>query len=189
MILETYKQLLERAEKGTTVVGEYEGKTVEGRLKSKSYDYYPGGVLEFYYETSDRYLGGVACAGKDSETPRNWSGCVITNLRTLQPKTLENLEVGDFVEDGNERRMVLGICGKVYILSYGGVFNVFDAVYTVHELQKLGYKPVQPEEVEKERPTTDFEKHLRFKLKQLTWSDKEIKDLIDSVYQLFNEEE
>lgn len=70
-------------------------------------------------------------------------------------KTLETLEVGDLVVDmDGDKRMVLGVCGKVYFMSGYNNFNScsdtytdsYSGTYTAKDLKECGFKPVSDEE-------------------------------------------
>ena len=76
----------------------------------------------------------------------------------LEPieKTLYNLVEGDIIEDGDGNKSeILGVCGKVYILSRRNNFDLGWGFYTVKELEKDGYKPVSQEPSEEK--TIDIE--------------------------------
>lgn len=55
-------------------------------------------------------------------------------------KTLENLEVGDILTCGSAKKMVLGVCGKVYCVSEYDDYEASDNWYTVQEIEQNGWK-------------------------------------------------
>jgi len=67
----------------------------------------------------------------------------------LEPltRTLEDLREGDVLVDGDdEERRVLGVCGKVYLLSVSNHPDIYGCGYTVYEMEELGYTLKQPKE-------------------------------------------
>lgn len=63
----------------------------------------------------------------------------------LEPveKTLDNLCVGDFVKNAGSVRKVLGRADGCYLLSYQDDHNSTCSWYTVADLSKYGYQPVE----------------------------------------------
>lgn len=120
-------------------------------------------------------IGGIDCSDKlgyeysfrvsfEIETGR------VSYLRPFK-KTLYNLDEGDIVvdEDGYLRfeRMVLGVCGKAYVMSEINNFEKASVVWTAKELERHGYavkgQDPEPETVEvlgKTYKKEDVEKQL-----------------------------
>ena len=62
----------------------------------------------------------------------------------LIEKTLDSLAEGDVVVDNIGRRTVLGVCGRVYLMSTRDYQDRFGVGYTAKELRSAGYRPVEP---------------------------------------------
>jgi hypothetical protein len=95
----------------------------------------------------------------------NYSAWYAEHDLTPFKKDLTNLEVGDVVENDTYKRMVLGICGKVYLMSYHNDFENYYGNYTAKELEKYGFKLVSetPETINllgKTYKKSDIEKAL-----------------------------
>ena len=73
----------------------------------------------------------------------------VTDIQ-IKHRTIDDLEEGDIIErEDDDKRKVLGICGKVYFVSYyDNFYEASDTTHTIEELKKEGYKLVQPEEEE-----------------------------------------
>ena len=74
----------------------------------------------------------------------------------LEPveKTLDNLCVNDFVRSSNGTRKVLGKADGCYLLSYQNDHSSACSWYTVADLSKYGYRPIDPDAPE---PTIEIE--------------------------------
>lgn len=72
----------------------------------------------------------------------------VENLQFL-PRTLDDLEEGDVLicKDG-QKKTVLGICGKVYMLSVDYDQDYVDAGFTLQEIKSRGYTLKQEESEE-----------------------------------------
>ena len=71
----------------------------------------------------------------------------------FKPKTLRDIEVGDvLVHENGDERMVLGICGRVHLMSADDDFEEYDDGYTIVELIANGYKVKQ--DLSEEEPKT-----------------------------------
>lgn len=108
---------------------------------------------------ADEYYGGVSC---DNSMER-MGGAVFTidyvkndyylvkenafywTDEMLEPveKTLDNLCVGDFVKNAGSVRKVLGRADGCYLLSYQSDYDSTCSWYTVADLSKYGYQPVE----------------------------------------------
>ena len=73
----------------------------------------------------------------------------ITDIQ-IKHRTIDDLEEGDIIErEDDDKRKVLGICGKVYFITFPNDFyKASDTTHTIEEFKKEGYKLVQPEEEE-----------------------------------------
>jgi len=72
----------------------------------------------------------------------------------LKPYEVKYKE-GDVLVDGDgDKRMVLGVCGRVYFMSSVNNFEEYNRGFTKEELDKDGFKLFQEEE--KERDTINF---------------------------------
>ena len=67
----------------------------------------------------------------------------------LVEKSWDTLEVGDEIKDKNgDSRWVLGLCGRVILISGWNTKNVYGLSLTKEELISIGYTIVQPKEEE-----------------------------------------
>lgn len=91
-------------------------------------------------------------------------------------KTLETLEEGDIVVDGaGNRRMVLGVCGKVYFMSCYNDFDSYRGAYTAKDLKEYDFKPVSDEEDEDEDSLVGKEAEVTIDGKKYTVEVKGLK--------------
>ena len=80
----------------------------------------------------------------------------------LEPleKTLYNLEVNNFIEDGDgDKRKILGLIesspeNPIYVISERSNYENFGCSISTKELEKYGYKVVQPEPIEEIKEMT-----------------------------------
>lgn len=74
----------------------------------------------------------------------------------LEPikKTLDNLCVGDVIEGAYGTRKVLGKADSCYLLSYQNNHSSACSWYTVADLSKYGYRPIDPDAPE---PTIEID--------------------------------
>lgn len=72
----------------------------------------------------------------------------MSKLRQQQAiNSLENLEKGDLIYCGyGGHKKVLAAMDGVYLLSMSYDHEAIDGWYTIREIKKKGWKPVQPEE-------------------------------------------
>ena len=55
----------------------------------------------------------------------------------------ENLKQGDKVKAGADNiREVLGVCGKVYMLSKNNEFDKYGTSWTIQEMEDMGWEPL-----------------------------------------------
>lgn len=65
----------------------------------------------------------------------------------LVEKTLENLEKGDLIKCASgDTKKILAVLDGVYLFSKTYDHEVADCWYTIYEMKKRGWEPVQPEE-------------------------------------------
>ena len=77
----------------------------------------------------------------------------VTDLKPL-PRTIDDIQEGDVVVDeGGDERKVLGVCGKVYLMSGICDFSKYSNGFTIEELKTRGYKPKDEPEPEIEEMT------------------------------------
>jgi hypothetical protein len=91
-------------------------------------------------------------------------------------KTLETLEEGDIVVDKyGGKRIILGVCGKVYFMSCYNDFDRYGGAYTAKDLKRYGYKPVSDEEDENEDSLVGKEAEVTIDGKKYTVEVKGLK--------------
>lgn len=90
-----------------------------------------GAVLTIDYVKNDYYLV--------KENAFYWTDEMLEPVE----KTLDNLCVGDFVKNAGSVRKVLGRADGCYLLSYQDDHNSTCSWYTVADLSKYGYQPVE----------------------------------------------
>ena len=77
---------------------------------------------------------------------KTWATVEIPDQST--PRTLDDLQVGDIIEEDVLKQQVLGMVGRAIFLSCEDNFDMaFDSPYTLKELKKAGYTLVQEEEM------------------------------------------
>ena len=110
--------------------------------------------------------------GKGDDRALKASG--VSDIWYLTPN-IENIMVGDIIENDGRKREVLGNSGKVWFISYPNNFDEHFTSYTLAELKKRGYKivlPEQPKEPQEEMINIDgkdFSKStIRMALKEYT---------------------
>ena len=64
----------------------------------------------------------------------------------LVTKTIENVDYPDIIENGEDKRKVLGRLNDLVFVSISNDFNVAGSERTISELKEFGYKIVQEEE-------------------------------------------
>ena len=110
---------------------------------------------------ADEYYDGVRCNSRMARMGRKVltidraerdyygvEGCTfVWTDEMLEPaeKTLNDLCVGDFVKNAGSVRKVLGRADGGYLLSYQDDHNSTCSWYTVADLSKYGYQPVDPD--------------------------------------------
>lgn len=93
------------------------------------------------YEILDEY----------KEYQNNCSGCFKPEHLEPLEKTLYNLETNDFIEDGDgDKRKILGLIesspeNPIYVISERSNYENFGCSISTKQLEKYGYKVVQPE--------------------------------------------
>lgn len=66
-----------------------------------------------------------------------------------EPKTLENLEIGDVVDDdeGLKKTILAVLAPSLYVVSRSNEPNIADFVWTAYEIKKKGFKPPSNDDV------------------------------------------
>lgn len=98
--------------------------------------------------------------GSDNDIKRNY----VTNLK-LKNKTLDDLQEGDIITDGFCERMVLGVCGKVYLMSCRGDFDSYATGYTSEDLKGYDFKLKEEKEEVKELTISEISEKLGYTVK------------------------
>ena len=131
--------------------------------------------LEYgFWHVCQNIKNGLGCDNKLGYK-YSWivNDCNVTDIQ-IKHRTIDDLEEGDIIINNYNKRKVLGVCGKIYFISYYYGFSQVSNIiytYTIVGLKEKGYKLVQPEE-EKETILTMSEvaelvgvdvKHLKIK--------------------------